>query len=247
MASQAAGGGPSQAAGSNQFVKFSRPAAQRIANAVRAVEAGSRGQPGLVFDHPQPPLAVKVFRVCTFTGSWEINTQKVVTFKYQANTPNTVSARNEVLSVGDYGRAAMCEIARDGTAWYLVQVEHTHRDVITGVSFNTASKQLEFERIRQYMPMPYTLATTAVVAVPIDVVTSATVTDDAVRLDRVRMYGLYSEATTTVSLLTVAVDVVTSATITSDAVRLDRVRLFSLQTQTASAVSLSVTTCATTG
>ena len=36
----------------------------------------------------------KVFRVCTFTGSWAIGSDKTVTFKGVTTTPNTVSATN---------------------------------------------------------------------------------------------------------------------------------------------------------
>jgi hypothetical protein len=118
VSSQNAGNGPKQGAG-NQFVKFSRQSAQRIAKAVRTVEGGNRDQPGITFDHPLPG-GVKVFRVATFTGAWSIGDTKTVTFKYQTTTPNTAVATNLFCGLSP---AASCDvsIAKDGTAWYLVQ------------------------------------------------------------------------------------------------------------------------------
>lgn len=70
----------------------------------------------------------KVFRICTFTGSWATATLKTVTFKYQTNTPNTVSAMNLTMHLPDIGLTPPyydCAIAKDGTAWYLVSaIEH---------------------------------------------------------------------------------------------------------------------------
>lgn len=119
MSSQNAGNGPKQGAG-NQFVKFSRQSAQRIAKAVRTVEGGNRDQPGITFDHPTPSNNAKVFRIGTFTGSWSIGATKTVTFKYATNTPNTAVATNLFCGLSP---AASCDvsIAKDGTAWYLVQ------------------------------------------------------------------------------------------------------------------------------
>ena len=119
MGSQKASNGP-QGAG-NQYVKFTRQSAQRIADAVRTVEGGNRDQPGVVFDHPLPG-AVKVFRVCTFTGSWAINISKTVTYKYVTNTPNTAAATNLFANITSTG-TRNCAIAKDGTAWFLIAAE----------------------------------------------------------------------------------------------------------------------------
>jgi hypothetical protein len=66
----------------------------------------------------------KVFRICTFTGPWEINTEKEVTFRGVTATPNTVSALNLFFPVTSTATSAAtdCAIAKDGTAWYLVDV-----------------------------------------------------------------------------------------------------------------------------
>lgn len=120
MAEQGAHNGAGQAAGKS-FVSFSRGAAQRIAKVVRTVEAGNRNQPGVVFDHPQLGANSKVFRVCTFTGSWAIGSSKTVSYKYQTSTPNTAVATNLFFPVTSTATLD-CAIAKDGTAWFLVDV-----------------------------------------------------------------------------------------------------------------------------
>jgi hypothetical protein len=87
----------------------------------------------------------KVFRVCTFTGSWSINTSKTVTFRGVTSTPNTVSVTNLVYELPSQGEMP-CNVARDGTAWYLVSVKHTTTEVITNVTLGTAG--LVFTRSR---------------------------------------------------------------------------------------------------
>lgn len=119
---QGAGNNRGQAAGGGRFVKFTHGAAQRIAKAVRAVEGGDRNQPGITFDHPQPSSPVKVFRICTFTGSWLINDPKTLTFKYQTTTPNTASATNLFANITATG-TRNCAIAKEGTAWFLIAAE----------------------------------------------------------------------------------------------------------------------------
>jgi hypothetical protein len=68
------------------------------------------------------PVAVtsKTFRICTFTGAWAINGEKTVTFKNQTATPNTVAAVNLFCGL-DPGGSCDVSIAKEGTAWYLVQ------------------------------------------------------------------------------------------------------------------------------
>ena len=102
-------------------VNFTRPAAQRIADVVRAYEEGSRD--GSAFDlgrRFQQAGGGKAIRMCTYTGSWGIDTFKTVTFKYQTTTPNTVTAVNLFLDLPDDG-TKNCAIAKDGTAWHLIQ------------------------------------------------------------------------------------------------------------------------------
>ena len=124
MSSQKADNGGKQGAG-NQFVKFSRQSAQRIAKAVRTVEGGNRDQPGIVFDHPVLGGG-KTFRICTYTGAWSKNTDKTVTFRGITATPNTAVATNlfaNVSGVTATSTTKNCAIAKDGTAWYLIAAE----------------------------------------------------------------------------------------------------------------------------
>lgn len=94
--------------------------ARRIANAVRVVELGNRNEAPLKFGRALDTSAGKTFRVCSFSGSWSINSFKTVSFKYQTSTPNTVTAINLFLELPDDGEKN-CAIAKDGTAWHLVQ------------------------------------------------------------------------------------------------------------------------------
>ena len=113
--SQGASNGAGQGAGKS-FVSFSRPAAQRIAKAVRVIEAGSRSQPGLTFDHPMPGGGGTLLRTATFTGSWSIGGTKNVTYKYITGTANAV---NDLMNLPSAG-TRNCVIGREGTAWRLI-------------------------------------------------------------------------------------------------------------------------------
>jgi len=106
-------------------ISFTRPAAARIARAVRVVEnARPPGAPLQSRPVQHPPA--KAFRVATFTGSWAINTAKVVTLKNQTTTPNTVTVVNLYCGLSP---SASCDvsIAKNGTAWYLVQPNLTQQ------------------------------------------------------------------------------------------------------------------------
>lgn len=102
-------------------VDFTRSAAERIAAAVRRVEQGDRDGTPLTFTRP-PVEGGKVFRVCTFTGTWAIDTAKTLTFRNVTTTPNTVVAQNLFAVISSIGTATSvpCAIAKDGTAWYLI-------------------------------------------------------------------------------------------------------------------------------
>lgn len=104
-------------------VQFTRESATRIANVVRTVEIGVPKLRPLVFDRVvrDGGDSGKVFRVATFTGAWQIGTLKAVTFAYQTATPNTVAVTNLFFPYPNNG-AQNCAIARDGTAWFLVDV-----------------------------------------------------------------------------------------------------------------------------
>ena len=103
-------------------VVFLRPDAERIARVVRRVE-GMRETPPLTFAPVLVSSQRKVFRVCTFTGSWATNAAKTVTFRNVTSTPNTVAAINLFASISTASGSRNCAIAKDGTAWYLIAAE----------------------------------------------------------------------------------------------------------------------------
>jgi hypothetical protein len=125
-------------------ITFTKPAAERIAKAVRSVESGDRSSSGPTWGARLGGDATKAFRVCTFTGEWSINTSKVLTFKYQSATPNTVLATNLFLSLPDNGQRD-CAIAKDGTAWVLIQWQWNVAQVITSATLSSSA--LTFGRI----------------------------------------------------------------------------------------------------
>lgn len=121
-------------------VTFTRGAAERIADAVREIERGNRD--GVPYA-PSPRFlqdSTKVFRVCTFTGSWPIGTIKTVTFK--ASSQKTASALNLFWPVPD-GPQRDCAIGKDGTAWYLLVPRLYAADAATAATITTASLQFE--------------------------------------------------------------------------------------------------------
>ena len=134
---------PDGKAAKTERVTFTRPAAERIAKVVRAFEAGDRSQSPLSFGH-RPAEQAKTFRICTFTGAWSISSSKTVTFKYQTTTPNTVSATNLFLPIGDTGNTRDCAIARDGSAWFLVQSQWEPISLVSDATLTTAA--IEFTR-----------------------------------------------------------------------------------------------------
>jgi hypothetical protein len=101
-------------------VSFTRPAAERIGKAVRQVEAGDRDLGPIEWGPRGGGAASKVFRVCTFTGAWAINSAKTVTFR---GVTSTVSATNLFAAIPARSSSRNCAIAKDGTAWYLIAAE----------------------------------------------------------------------------------------------------------------------------
>ena len=116
---------PDGKAARTERVTFTRPAAERIAKVVRAVEGGDRDTPGIYFGSAPGAAAAggKTFRVCTFNGAWAIDAAKTVTFKNQTTTPNTASATNLFAAIANAAGSRNCAIAKDGTAWYLIAAE----------------------------------------------------------------------------------------------------------------------------
>ena len=126
---------------------------EKLKSTISKVDSLSFGGPvsriPTVFDEGTPSNP-RVFRVCTFTGSWAINTEKAVTFRGVTTTPNTVSAMNLFTDFTQTTATVNCAIAKDGTAWYLIAPTGVDRktaqtSVITSVSLGTAG--LQFTRL----------------------------------------------------------------------------------------------------
>lgn len=118
---------PDGAAAGVQRVTFTKSAADRIARAVREVEGGGRDQGPMEFGmRAGAGQSRKIFRVGTFTGGWQKDATKTVTFLNQTTTPNTAMATNlfGVVNPGTSSSSSKrCAIAKDGTAWYLIAAE----------------------------------------------------------------------------------------------------------------------------
>lgn len=122
-------------------VTFTRPAAERIAKVVRTVEGGNRDAGPLMFGNRGVSGNAKLFRVCTYTGAWAIGSTAAVTFKYQTTTPNTVSATNLFFPVTSTAAGSRdCAIAKDGTAWFLIDVKLAERTAVFIVSTQSTSR-----------------------------------------------------------------------------------------------------------
>jgi hypothetical protein len=121
-------------------VTFTKPAAERIAKVVRAVEGGDRDAGPLSFGNRGVAGNPKLFRVCTFTGAWAIGDTKTVTFKNQTATPNTVAAVNLFFPVTSTATGNTdCAIAKEGTAWYLIDVPlETATAIFVGATASTS-------------------------------------------------------------------------------------------------------------
>jgi hypothetical protein len=120
---------------------FTLGAAERIADVVLAVENGNRDESPLVFPVVESPR--RVFRVASYTGHWSIDTSKSVTLR---NSTQTIAAHNLLIDLPDATSGRNCAIARDGSAWYLVNWQWDIRDFMHDVTVTTAA--IEFSRYR---------------------------------------------------------------------------------------------------
>jgi len=98
-------------------VQFTFESAERIANVVRSVETAPRPTRPLVFDRIPEGRMPKAVRMATYTGTWDVGSPKTVTF---FSSTNTASVQNLFFPVTIAGGS--CAIAKDGTAWYLIDV-----------------------------------------------------------------------------------------------------------------------------
>lgn len=121
------GYGPSsqQRGGGNygeKLVNFKLSDAERIANVVSLVEGARRDRNGSVLPRAAVSGGGVTFRIATFTGPWPIGSDKDV--RLVQETATTVTASNLFFPITEPGSGGQinCGIAKDGTAWYLIDV-----------------------------------------------------------------------------------------------------------------------------
>lgn len=149
-------------------VDFTRAAAERIANVVRTVERGNRDGEALRFGRVPDAAGGKAIRAVTFTGSWNIDALKVVTFQGITSTPNTVMATNQLFTIGDACTSQVAYIGKVSSSgpvgatasWHLLNVQHHETAVIVSVTLTTAA--LEFTRKLTWIPYPGETATLSI-------------------------------------------------------------------------------------
>ena len=141
-------------------VTFTRPAAERIAKAVRKVEQGDRGASPLRFDRIGGDGGGVGIRACTFTGSWSIGETISVTFQGITATPNTAVATNQLFTIGDacttqvayIGKCSSTEPEGAVAAWHLLNVQHHETHIITHVTLGETA--MTFYRKLAWIPYP---------------------------------------------------------------------------------------------
>jgi hypothetical protein len=126
-------------------VNFDPNAAIRIYNAVRKVEAGDRDQKPLTFRRVvESGRSSRTFRLAVFTGEWNRETLRTVSFYNQTSTPNTVMAWNPIFPCINSNNNPGVLIAKDGTSWYVVNAVHGVTAVVTDAELTAHA--LQFNR-----------------------------------------------------------------------------------------------------
>jgi hypothetical protein len=99
-------------------------------------------------------------KAVTFTGSWFLDSEKMVTFHGVTSTPNTVMATNQLFTIGDacntqfgyIGKVPSAGSSYPANSWHLLNVQHTETAVMVNVTLTTAS--LDFTRRLMWVPYP---------------------------------------------------------------------------------------------
>ena len=95
-------------------------------------------------------------KAVTFTGSWAIDSPKMVTFQGVTSTPNTVMATNQLFTIGDACTTQVAYIAKVSSpapaTWHLLNVQHHETAVMVNVTLTTAT--LDFTRRLVWVPYP---------------------------------------------------------------------------------------------
>lgn len=146
---------------------------------------------------PRRPGGSDAFRICTFTGSWSIATDKTVTFKYQTSTPNTVVATNLFWPVPDGGQRD-CAIARDGAAWFLVTPQMSNTAVVTTASLTTTG--IQFSTYKVLSMAGDETATFTITPPTVDAVTGASLSETGLEFTRSQIGVIFVNTAVTLSV-----------------------------------------------
>jgi hypothetical protein len=88
------------------------------------------------FDEPVRPPLPGGFKACTFTGGWGFNSSQTVR---SISSGETFNATNIIYDIPNTGLTLNCVIGKDGTQWYLANVQHQSTNVLTRVAIEGAS------------------------------------------------------------------------------------------------------------
>lgn len=136
-----------------RYVRFTRNAGERIGRAVVGYERQAKGASPLTFEHQTPSIAPSaVVRKSTFTGAWAKDSYKTLVLTIGGIT-STVSVENFLYTLPNEGSKKIA-IAKDGSNWFLVNVEHVTQNVIWNVS--QSSTALTFDRVQIWVPAKIT-------------------------------------------------------------------------------------------
>lgn len=136
-----------------RFVRFTRGAGERIGRAVVGYERQTKGASPLTFEHQTPSIAPSaVVRKSTFTGAWAKDSYKTLVLTIGGVT-STVSVENFLYTLPDEGSKKIA-VAKEGSDWFLINVEHVTQNVIYNVS--QSSTALTFDRMTVWVPAKFT-------------------------------------------------------------------------------------------
>ena len=116
---------------------------EKLKSTIAKVDSISFGGPAFRLPHggisDGPTYVPKVFRVCTATGAWSVDSSKDVTYYGVTSTPNTVSVINKLVSLPAPKNTPtrIVNIAKDGTQWYLVSFQMSSKTAIMATNTQT--------------------------------------------------------------------------------------------------------------
>jgi len=195
-------------------VNFDPNAAIRIYNAVRKVEAGDRDQKPLTFQRVLSENTPKVFKLCLFTGSWQIATSKIVAM--DGNSAATLSVTNLFFPITATVSETYCAVAKAQGSWLLVSVPF---ETATAISITSTATALV---VSGYSTSNATILTGGVsgsedVVVDVSAVLDTVTCDIDISLTKIPISTFGSAATTSISFVS---SIQTSTTVISESTAL---------------------------